>query len=346
MSNSQTVKSETAKTSPAVILKLLRPRQWTKNFIAFAPALFAKALLSPAVFVDVSVCVAALCFISGSVYVFNDILDIEADKKHPTKCNRPIASGKISVSAAFTVGCLSLVLSFLLAYLVRPALCLVILAYILLQVAYVTKLKHRVILDVFSIAAGFVLRAVAGAAAASSTSSAIVDMLGLASSPALGGAQVGASGHEILLSPWFLICTSMGALFLALEKRKAEFKFLGADAAGHRQVLGKYTPALILRMEAIIVPTLVTAYCLYSFNSTYGPWMMISVPPVLYGIMRYMVLSERDTTTGSPEEVLLKDRPIQNTVLLWVASCLAVVYGDLSTHLHNLIRFIDGLRFH
>lgn len=138
----------------------------------------------------------------------------------------------------------------------------------------------------------------------------------------------------------------MGALFLALEKRKAEFKFLGADAAGHRQVLGKYTPALILRMEAIIVPTLVTAYCLYSFNSTYGPWMMISVPPVLYGIMRYMVLSERDTTTGSPEEVLLKDRPIQNTVLLWVASCLAVVYGDLSTHLHNLIRFIDGLRFH
>jgi len=337
------MKSDTSKASPGVILKLLRPRQWTKNFIAFAPALFAKALLNPAVFVDVSVCVAALCFISGSVYVFNDILDIEADKKHPTKCNRPIASGKISVQAAFTVGLLSLVLSFLLAYLVRPALCLVILAYILLQVAYVTKLKHRVILDVFSIAAGFVLRAVAGAAAASSTSSAIVEMLGLATTPVTAG---GAGGHEILLSPWFLICTSMGALFLALEKRKAEFKFLGADAAGHRQVLGKYTPALILRMEAIIVPTLVTAYCLYSFNSSYGPWMMISVPPVLYGIMRYMVLSERDTTTGSPEEVLLKDRPIQNTVLIWVASCVAVVYGDLSTHLHNLIRFIDGLRLH
>lgn len=337
------VNSTPKSSNSSAYIKLLRPRQWTKNFIAFAPALFAGQLNRPDVLLNVSFCVLALCCVSGSVYVFNDILDVEADKHHPTKCKRPIASGQVSVPAALTVGLLSLFTSFLLAYLVRPALCLVILAYILLQAAYVTRLKHRVILDVFSIASGFVLRAVAGAAAASAQASVLCDM-----ACALGlkiFASAGASlGHEIYLSPWFLICTSMGALFLALEKRRQEYRTLGDEAAQHRKVLGKYSLALIGRMESVIVPSLVTAYCLYCFNSAYGQWMMITIPPVLYGILRYMVLSEKDTSTGSPEEVLLKDRPIQNTVLIWVACCLLVVYGHLSDNCRWLIHAIDSWR--
>jgi 4-hydroxybenzoate polyprenyltransferase len=155
-------------------------------------------------------------------------------------------------------------------------------------------------LDVFCIACGFVLRALAGGAAA-----------------------------HVPLSAWFLLCTSLGALFLALEKRRQEFRALGAEAAGHRAVLGKYSLDLLDRMEAVIVPTLVTAYAFYSFQSSYGQWMMITVPMVLYGILRYQVLSVRDTTTGSPEEVLLKDRPIQYTIILWVLACMSVVYGWL-----------------
>ncbi|MBX9941492.1 MAG: decaprenyl-phosphate phosphoribosyltransferase [Candidatus Obscuribacterales bacterium] len=337
--------SSSDKAPRSAYIKLLRPRQWTKNLIAFAPALFAGQLTRPDVLLHVGVCVLSLCAVSGSVYVFNDILDVEADRKHPTKCKRPIASGLISVKAAVTVGLLAILVSFLLAYLVRPALCLVILAYLLLQAAYVTRLKHRVILDVFCIASGFVLRALAGAAAASASGSFILDLLPAGLFPDLHNLSGARGGHEIYLSPWFLICTSLGSLFLALEKRRQEFRALGADAAHHRKVLGKYSLSLLDRMEAVIVPSLVTSYCLYCFNSAYGSWMMITIPPVLYGVLRYLVLSERDTSTGSPEEVLLKDRPIQNAVLIWVLSCFLVVYGHIETYLKFIVHAIDSWRF-
>jgi decaprenyl-phosphate phosphoribosyltransferase len=283
-----------------VLLRLLRPRQWTKNLIAFAPALFAGRLFQIDVIERVGLCVVALCFVSSAVYIVNDIMDREADRKHPTKCLRPLAAGTVSVQTASIVASLALALSFILAYLTRPALALVFCAYLFLQAAYSFKLKQRIILDVFCIACGFVLRALAGGAAA-----------------------------HVPLSAWFLLCTSLGALFLGLEKRRQEFRALGPEAAGHRAVLAKYSLDLLDRMEAVIVPTLVTAYAFYSFQSSYGQWMMITVPMVLYGILRYQVLSVRDTTTGSPEEVLLKDRPIQCTIVLWVLACMSVVYGWL-----------------
>lgn len=306
----------TAPAMPLVLFRLLRPRQWTKNFIAFAPALFAGKLFDPQVILHTSMCVVALCLVSGSVYVFNDCLDVEADRKHPTKCKRPLASGLVSVRTAALVGGLALLSSLVLAYITRPALSLVLLAYLLLQVAYTARLKHRVILDAFCIAAGFVLRALAGGAAA-----------------------------HVQLSAWFLLCTSLGALFLALEKRRQEFRLLGADAASHRKVLGKYSPELLDRMEATIVPSLLTAYAFYSFQSQYGQWMMITVPMVLYGILRYQVLSVRENSTGSPEEVLLKDRPIQTTVLLWLLACISVVYGWLPSLTSWLVHSMDHMRF-
>jgi len=299
------------------MVRLLRPRQWTKNLIAFAPALFAGRLLELDVVCHVLMCVVALCFISAAVYVFNDILDAEADRKHPVKCKRPVAAGLISKQTAFVIGLFCLVISFVASYLTRPALSLVILSYLFLQIAYVAKLKHHIILDVFSIATGFVLRALAGGAAA-----------------------------HVPLSAWFLLCTSLGALFLALEKRRQEIRSLGADASAHRQVLGKYSLDLLDRMEAAIVPSLITAYAFYSFQSQYGQWMMVTVPMVLYGILRYQVLSTRDNNTGSPEEVLLKDRPIQCTILLWIVACMSVVYGWLPRLASQLVQNIDALRVH
>lgn len=308
MNQTQTVSAP----MPFVLLKLLRPRQWTKNLIAFAPALFAGRLFDPQVVLHTGMCVIALCFVSGSVYVFNDCLDVDADRRHPTKCKRPLASGQVSVRTAVFVGTLSLLLSLVLAYITRPALTLVLVSYLLLQVAYTARLKQRIVLDALCIAAGFVLRALAGAAAA-----------------------------HVQLSAWFLLCTSLGALFLALEKRRQEFRLLGAEAASHRKVLGKYSPELLDRMEATIVPSLLTAYAFYSFQSQYGQWMMITVPMVLYGILRYQVLSVRDTSTGSPEEVLLKDRPIQMTILLWLLACMSVVYGWLPKLASWLVRTTD-----
>jgi 4-hydroxybenzoate polyprenyltransferase len=298
---------------PLVLLRLLRPRQWTKNFIAYAPALFAGRLFQIEVIEKVSLCVVGLCLISGAIYVFNDILDIEADRKHPTKRLRPLAAGLVSKQTALCIASLALLASFILAYLTRPALALVFLAYLVLQIAYTFKLKQRVILDVFCIASGFVLRALAGGAAV-----------------------------HVPLSAWFLLCTSLGALFLALEKRRQEFRALGPDAAGHRAVLGKYSLDLLDRMEAVIVPSLVTAYAFYSFLSPYGQWMMVTVPMVLYGILRYQVLSVRDTSTGSPEEVLLKDRPIQNTIVLWILACMSVVYGWLPRLSTWLVQTFDS----
>jgi 4-hydroxybenzoate polyprenyltransferase len=297
------------------LLTLLRPKQWTKNLIAFAPLLFGGKLFDLELFGAVSVCALGLCLLSGAIYVFNDILDIEADQKHPVKCRRPLASGMVAPSQARLVACLALLASLLLAYLVRPSLCIVFLTYLLLQIVYALKLKHRVILDIFCIAAGFVLRAVAGGAAA-----------------------------HISLSAWFLVCTSLGSLFLALEKRRQELALLGEAACEHRRVLAKYSPQLVDRMEAVIVPSLVTAYAFYSFQSQYGQWMMITVPMVLYGLFRYQVLSLRDNSTGSPEEVLLKDRPIQNTILLWVFACASVIYGWLPDFVAFLVRTADSFK--
>ena len=311
------MESSAVKSSPGqtvrVLFRLLRPRQWPKNLIAFAPALFAGDLFKVIVIERVSICFVALCFVSGAVYIFNDILDREADRKHPTKRLRPLAAGLVSVNTAMTIAIIALLLSFLLAYITRPALTLVFCAYLLLQIAYTFKLKKRIILDVFCIASGFVLRALAGGAAA-----------------------------HVPLSAWFLLCTSLGALFLALEKRRQELRALGVDAAGHRAVLGKYSIDLLDRMEAVIVPSLVTAYAFYSFQSQYGQWMMITVPMVLYGILRYQVLSVRETTTGSPEEVLLKDRPIQNTIIFWIFACVAVVYGWLPKLTTWLVQTFDS----
>lgn len=301
--------------NPLYPLAVLRPRQWTKNFIAFAPLLFSHRFSDTEAFLSVSACTACLCLVSGSVYVANDIKDRDADAKHPAKRLRPLASGRVKVGTAKVIGVVALLTGLIGGFLVRPTVGLTLLLYLLLQVAYNGWLKKQPILDVFSIATGFVLRAVAG----------------------------GAAGH-VALSAWFLLCTTLGALFLAVEKRRQELKVLGQKAEQHRAVFDKYSPELISRMEAVVVPSLVTSYAIYSFNSPSSQWMMLTVPFVMYGIFRYQLLSTTRNVTGAPEDVLIRDRPIQLSIILWILTSVGVIYGWIPYAVQLIVDQVDSIK--
>lgn len=281
-----------------LLIKLMRPKQWTKNLIVYIPLFFAHKMQDASLFIDASACVLAFCLVSSAIYIFNDILDRSADRLHPKKCKRPLASGELSVFEAVSLALFLLPAGLALSFAVRPSLMLVLLFYTVMTVAYSIKLKHLPIVDVCVISAGFVLRAVAGAVAV-----------------------------NVPASAWFLLCTTLGALFLGLEKRRNELATLKDVAESHRRSLDNYSFGLINRIEAIVLPSLLTCYIFYSFLSEHGQWMMLTVPFVLYGIMRYVQLSadESINLTGSPEEVLLKDRPIQATVILWAITSAAVL---------------------
>ena len=289
----------------------LRPRQWTKNLIVFAASLFAFQInvqsLSGAL-----LAFALFCCASSSFYLINDIADVKADRQHPVKCKRPIAAGLVSVPMAIAMAIGLLGSALVLGWLKAPALGVTLLAYALLQVAYNLKLKRTVILDIVAIATGFVLRAAAG------------------------GAATG-----ITLSPWFLVCTAMLALFLGVEKRKAELRLQAIKGGRTRASLQRYSPDLLARMENIAATGAITAYTLWSSGPKIGgastSWMMLTLPFVLYGIFRYQLLSdpqeiarrtdslESGGQTERPEEVLLKDRPMLLTVLGWVGVSFCIL---------------------
>lgn len=297
------------------IVQELRPKQWAKNLIIFFPLLFSGKFSSTPLISDALVCFVSFCLISSGMYVLNDVIDVEADRTHPTKRFRPIANGAVSVRLALVVGVVCMVAGLVGAYWLRPSLTLVCLSYVLLNVLYTTILKHFAILDVLCIATGFVIRAVAGAVAV-----------------------------RVIPSEWFLLCTSLGALFLALEKRRQELSLLNEKSSIHRKSLDGYSAALMGRLEALVVPTLLTSYAFYSFLSEHGPWMMLTVPMVLYGVMRYQMLSERGNVTGTPEDVLWKDRPIQITLMMWVVVCALVIYGHPDAWLTSAVERIDSYR--
>lgn len=290
----------------------LRPRQWTKNLVIFAAPLFAFNLTFTSL-VGSLLAFVLFCCASSSFYLINDIADVEADRRHPVKCKRPIAAGLIRVPVAFGMAIALLGGALVTGWLRSPALGITILGYAVLQVAYNLRLKRTVILDVVAIATGFVLRAIAGAVATS-----------------------------IVLSPWFLLCTAMLALFLGIEKRKAELRLIETRGASTRSVLYRYSQALLARMESTVTTGTITAYALWSSGpSVKGastPWMMVTLPFVLYGIFRYQFLSDpqeisrrsscdqRGGQTERPEEVLLKDTPILFTVIGWVIVTFCILF--------------------
>jgi 4-hydroxybenzoate polyprenyltransferase len=283
------------------LLKTMRPRQWSKNVFIFAALVFDKQLLMPNSLLRTLGGFALFCLISSAVYIFNDLADVEADREHPEKRNRPIASGQLPTGVAWAAGVLLVVLSIGLGYLLAPAFAMVVAGYFLLNIAYSKWLKHILILDVLILAAGFVLRVVAGVALI----------------------------HVVRFSPWLYVVMTLLSLYLGFGKRRAELALLTDDAGAHRKVLHGYTIPLLDQYIMIVSGTTIVAYSFYTFSAPNVPAnhsMMLSIPFVVYAIFRYLYLVQVKHAGGAPEEILLSDRPFQVSLLLWALVVLAVFY--------------------
>lgn len=284
----------------------MRPKQWTKNVLLFAPLVFSQNLFDSVLLLKTVFAFIIFCLISGSIYIFNDIIDIEKDRKHPRKSKRPLASGQLQKRDLLIPAVIVMVLSLVSAFLLLNVLFLIsAIAYIMLQIAYSTLLKHIVILDVFSISAGFLLRVVAGAEAI-----------------------------EVTFSTWLLFCTILLSLFLALSKRRHELILLEDNAIDHRKILFEYSPHLLDQMISIVTTATVIAYILYTISdetvAKFGTDnLKYTVPFVLYGIFRYLYLIHQKKEGGSPEWILLNDKPILFTVVLYGAVSTLIVYGKI-----------------
>ncbi len=286
----------------AVVVSL-RPHQWTKNLVVFAALAWSKHLFDEGPLVQALVAFALFCGLSGTVYLLNDVGDVEGDRLHPRKRLRPVASGALSVRAAASVA-VALGVSCLGAslFLGREfAVCAFL--YLGLNLLYTFELKHVVIVDVLSVSLGFVLRAVAGAVVIA-----------------------------VQISDWLLICTLLLALFLTLSKRRHELTSLNESASEHRKILAEYSPYLLDQMIAVVTASCVTAYAIYTtadetirkFQTHHLVW---TIPFVLYGIFRYLYLVHQKEQGGSPTDVLMTDRPLLAAVALWAIAIVLIVYS-------------------
>ena len=289
----------------SILAAACRPRQWSKNLLVFAAPLFTfrpeKAVWLPA-----CVALVAFCLISSAIYLLNDCLDVSDDRAHPSKRNRPIAAGLLSLPAALITAVLLTLMSLSLAAWVARALAGVVLLYAVIQMGYCLQLKRMPLLDLFCIASAFLLRAIAGAAAAA-----------------------------LPASPWFLLTVSLLALFLAIEKRKAELRLAQDRGVITRKVLERYSLPLLLRLENTVATSAFMSYSLWAagpaLRGAPTRWMLLTVPFVLVGIFRYQLLSDPDEadrrrewapelSSEKPEEILLSDRGIQFTLAGWLVT--------------------------
>jgi 4-hydroxybenzoate polyprenyltransferase len=285
------------------LLLSLRPNQWTKNLFVFAGLIFGLRLGDPSAVWHAVGAFAVFCVLSGVVYLINDVRDREADRLHPVKARRPIASGAVAPHVALGTAVALAAGAISGAFLIGPAFGLVATAYVLLLSLYSVSLKHMVILDVLTIAAGFVLRALGGAVAV-----------------------------DVEFSHWLLLLMLLGALFLALSKRRAELVTLADDAKGHRRSLAEYSPYLLDQMIGVVTASTLLAYAFYTIDpetvQKFGTDRLLwTVPFPLYGIFRYLYLVHQREGGGNPSETLLNDRPILMCVALWGAAVIAILYG-------------------
>ncbi len=286
----------------SAVVVSLRPRQWVKNLFVFAGLIFSQNLFTP-LFWPALGAFAIFCGLSGAVYLVNDVADAEKDRLHPVKRRRPVASGALSVAAAAALGGALLVVSLVAAFALSGRFGLVALAYAVLLTAYSIWLKHVVILDVLTVAVGFVLRAVGGAAAI-----------------------------DVEISGWLIICTILIALFLALGKRRHEYRALKGGAAAHRPILAEYSESFLDQMVAVVTASTVTAYALYTMSPEtvakfHTRLLPLTLPFVLYGIFRYLYLLYRREQGGNPSDLMLNDRALLVNTVLWMLAVLAIVYG-------------------
>jgi 4-hydroxybenzoate polyprenyltransferase len=267
----------------------------------FAALVFDKQLFHVDAFLRTLAGFLLFCLISSCVYIFNDLADVEADRQHPEKKHRPIASGRLPVSSAWTAGIILVIATAALSWLLAPAFLYVVILYFLLNMAYSKWLKHIAILDVLIIAFGFVLRVHAGVT--------LIDVE--------------------RFSPWLYIVMFLLSLFLGFGKRRAELALLAHGAGSHRKVLDGYTLPLLDQYIMIVSGTTIVAYSLYTFSAPNLPEnhaMMLTIPFLVYAIFRYLYLVEVKHAGGAPEEILLSDRPFQIAMVLWALTVLAVFY--------------------
>jgi 4-hydroxybenzoate polyprenyltransferase len=284
------------------LLLSLRPQQWTKNLFVFGALVFAHKLNDLHAVLRATGAFVVFCALSGAVYLVNDVLDREPDRRHPLKAARPIASGavapKTALLSAFALAALALVAAFTFGLVFFATSC----AYLALLWSYSTHIKHIVILDVLTIAAGFTLRAFAGGAAIA-----------------------------VPVSHWLLVCTTLLALFLALSKRRHELVLLASEATGHRASLDDYTPYLLDQMISVVTASTLIAYAFYTISpettQKFGTTLLsLTIPFPLYGIFRYLYLVHRRDLGGSPAELLLNDRPLLVCVALWALAVILIIY--------------------
>lgn len=289
--------------SMAVSLLLsLRPAQWTKNLLVFAALIFAVKLFDPAALLRSGEAFAIFCVLSGVVYLVNDVMDRENDRRHPLKSRRPIAAGDLPVSVAVAAAALLAVASVGTAFALGWRFGAVAAAYVGLQFLYSGPLKHIVIIDVLTLAIGFVLRAVAGAV--------VID---------------------VSISHWLFVCTILLALFIALAKRRHELVLLADGATSHRPILGEYSAYLLDQMISVVTASTLIAYIFYTISpeteQKFGTaWLGLTIPFPLYGIFRYLYLVHRREGGGSPADLLLNDRPLLACVTLWVVAVVLIIY--------------------
>jgi 4-hydroxybenzoate polyprenyltransferase len=280
----------------------LRPRQWTKNLLVFAGLIFSQGLHEPALVARSTLAFMLFCLLSGGVYLINDVVDAERDRAHPQKRQRPVASGRLSVKVALAAGVALLVGASAAGFLLSARFGAVSVGYVALLTVYSIGLKHVVIVDTLVIAAGFVLRALAG-----------VVVL------------------DIPFSHWFLLCTSLLALFLTFGKRRHELIALEGGAAEHRPILSEYSPQLLDQMIAVVTASTLMAYALYTVapetQARLGTSLLpLTIPFVLYGIFRYLYLLYRRDLGGNPSEHLLTDRALLLDIGLWGVTVIVVLY--------------------
>jgi 4-hydroxybenzoate polyprenyltransferase len=297
--------SARARPLPYSLVRSLRPEQWTKNLIIFGGLLFGQRLLDVPSVLKATAAFAVFCTLSAVVYLLNDVADREADRQHPLKRHRPIASGAVSVRAALITAAVLGVVALAGAFLLRIQFGVFAAAYVALLAFYSGPLKHVVIIDVLTIAIGFVLRAAAGAV--------VID---------------------VPISNWLLFVTILGALFLALSKRRHELVLLADGATSHRPILQEYSPYLLDQMISVVTSSTLVAYAFYTINPEtvekfHTNHLSLTLPFLLYGIFRYLYLVHQKEGGGSPAETLLNDRPLLLCVALWALAVALIIYGPL-----------------
>lgn len=279
-------------------VKAMRPKQWAKNVLLLAGLIFSMRFLDLQSWIDVGIAVASFCLVSSSGYLLNDARDVAADRKHPRKRKRPIASGALPVPLAYGQMVLIFLLGLALAWSLSVEFLVVVLLYFVTTVSYSMFFKHIVILDVMMLAACYLWRAAAGAVAI-----------------------------DVVISPWLLTCTAFLALFLGFNKRRGELMEVAPASVGEtRKNLRDYTHDTIVEFQAITTSGTIISYALYTVLASPTPWMLVTLPYVLYGVFRYIWLVNARQEGAAPDETLLRDVPILLTGALYGLTAIAVLF--------------------